>query len=69
MYGWLKDEAFLFEDHKMTYNAHTWGIEPAKFETDSGLKAMFEVTAISHLPDGRPFVASVESRKYPFFGT
>ena len=71
MYGWLGDEAFLFEDHQMTYNAHTWGIDPKRFETDPDLKEMFEVTAISHMPepDGRPFVASIESHKYPFFGT
>lgn len=30
---------------------------------------MFEVTAISYMPDGRPFVASIEGRKYPIFGT
>jgi gamma-glutamyl hydrolase len=30
---------------------------------------MFEVTAISYMPDGRPFVASIESKKYPIFGT
>jgi len=30
---------------------------------------MFKVTAISYMPDGRPFTASVESDKYPILGT
>jgi len=55
----------------MSYNSHTWGVDPAKYETDPGLKEMFEVTAISYMPepDGRPFVASVEGKKYPILGT
>ena len=70
MYGWLQDKAFAFEDHNMTYNAHNYSIDPEKFKTDKGLREMFDVTAISYLPsDGRPFVASVESPKYPIFGT
>lgn len=50
MYGGLDEKAFFFEDHQMTYNAHTWGIDPERFETDAALKEMFEVTAISHMP-------------------
>jgi len=69
MFNWLGDEAFLFEDHNITWNGHNWGVDPKKFETDAGLKEMFEVTAISYMPDGRKFVATVESKKYPFFGT
>mmetsp|Transcript_9282 Transcript_9282/g.7083 ORF Transcript_9282/g.7083 Transcript_9282/m.7083 type:complete len:187 (+) Transcript_9282:465-1025(+) len=71
MYGSLGDEAFFFEDHQFTYNSHHWSINPETFETDEGLKSMFHVTAISYMPepDGRPIVASVESEKYPFFGT
>ncbi len=54
----------------MTYNSHHWGADPAIFETDAKLKEMFEVTSVSYLPDdGRAFVATVESTKYPFFGT
>ena len=71
MYGQLQDEAFLFENHNYTYNGHNWGINPEKFDTDPGLKEMFTVTAISYLPepDGRAFVASIEGKKYPVFGT
>jgi hypothetical protein len=29
---------------------------------------MFELTAISYLPDGTPFSASMEGKKYPFYG-
>ena len=32
---------------------------------------MFRVNSISYMPqpDGRPFVASIEAKKYPIFGT
>lgn len=61
----------MFENHNYTYNGHNWGINPEKFETDPGLKEMFIVNAISHMPepDGRAFVASIEGKKYPIFGT
>ena len=69
MYGLLGDRAFLFENYNVTYNAHHWGMNPDKFNTDNGLSQIFHHTAISYMPDGRPFVASIESEKYPFFGT
>jgi len=70
MFGQLGNDAFFFEDNAFTYNSHHWGVDPELFETDQGLKDMYYVTAISYLPsDGRPFVASVESKDYPFFGT
>jgi gamma-glutamyl hydrolase len=69
MYGWLGDSAFLFEDHDITYNSHHWSIDPKLFKTDKGLSSMYEVTAVSYMPDGREFVASIESKNYPFFGT
>jgi len=54
----------------MLYNSHHWGVDPKMFETDAKLKEMFEVTAISYIPETEtPFVASIESTSYPFFGT
>jgi len=44
-------------------------MDPKKFTTDKKIMDMFKLTAISYMPDGRPFVASIESDKYPFFGT
>lgn len=71
MYQWLGAEAYLFEDHNVTYNSHHWSMNPDKFMTDKGLNSTFKLTGISHmpLPDGRPIVASIESDQYPFFGT
>jgi hypothetical protein len=71
MFGDLKDQAFQFETQAMTYNSHNWGVDPVKFITDDGLFSMYEVTSISYEPEGehRPFAASVEGKKYPFFGT
>ena len=55
----------------MTYNAHTYGIDPSKFETDAGLKEMFELTSVSYTTEtnGKAFAATIEGKKYPFFGT
>lgn len=71
LYQWLGAEAYLFEDHNVTYNSHHWSMNPDKFKTDKNLSAMFTLTGISYMPepDGRPIVASIESEKYPFFGT
>jgi hypothetical protein len=68
MFGWLGNSAFLFEDHAMTYNSHHYGIDPKYFEEDQGLKDMFTVTSISHLPNGTAFVATIEAKNYPIFG-
>ncbi len=69
MYGWLREDAFHFEHYNFTYNSHTWSMNPDKFQTDYALMNMFNLTAISYMPDGRPIVASIESERYPFFGT
>lgn len=69
MFNQLGDRAFLFEQYNTSYNAHHWGLNPDKFNTDKGLSSIYHHTAISYMPDGRPFVAAVESDNYPFFGT
>jgi len=71
MFEWLDKQAYEFEDNKFAYNAHDIGISPTKFESDKGLKEMFEVVAVSNVPgsDNKTFVAAVEGKKYPFFGT
>jgi len=71
MFSWLENEAFLFEDNDLAYNAHTLGASPMKFKSDQGLKNMFEVIAVSNVPgvDGKEFVAAIEGIKYPFFAT
>jgi len=71
MFGDLGDDALKFETEAMTLNSHSFGIDPVKFITDPGLSAMYKLTSISYEPEGehRPFTASVEGKKYPFFGT
>ena len=69
MYKDLGDHSLYFEKYNLTYNHHNWGINPDFFETDEGLKEMFIVSAISRLDDGTPFTASIEGKKYPFYGT
>lgn len=71
LYQWLGNEAYLFNDHNVTYHSHHWSMDPEKFKNDTGLSSIFKLTGISYMPepDGRPIVASIESDKYPFFGT
>lgn len=58
-----------FETKAITYNYHKWGIKPETFQTDKGLASFWDVTAISKTASGDPFVASIESKKYPIMGT
>ena len=71
MFGDLGQDAFLFATHAMTLNSHNWGVDPVKFITDQGLARMYRLTSISYEPEGdhKPFAATVEGKKYPFFGT
>jgi len=71
MFKWLNNKAFAFEDNAFAYNAHNFGVSPAKFETDEGLKEMFEVISTSKMPgdNATEFVTTFEGRKYPFFAT
>lgn len=71
MFGDLGFKANGFHDFAVALNSHTFGISPDKFETDAGLASIFHPTSISYTPDSAalPFVASMESAKYPFFGT
>jgi gamma-glutamyl hydrolase len=39
------------------------------FENDEGLREFWDVTSVSYMPDGRPFVASIEAKNYPIFAT
>ena len=52
----------------MNYNGHMYSVSPIMFDFDLGLKNFWEVTSIHYMPDGRPFVASIEAKNYPFFG-
>ena len=70
MFGDLGWRSEGFADLAVTLNSHNNGIHPESFLTDAGLADMFTPTSISYTPDGNiPFIASMESKKYPFFGT
>ena len=54
----------------MTFNHHSYGLALSTFDEDKGLGSMFTPTSTSTDPvSGDKFVASMESDKYPFFGT
>lgn len=70
MFGDLGWRAEGFAELPVTLNSHSFGVSPDKFLTDAGLSAIFHPTSISYTPVGNvPFVASMESTQYPFFGT
>lgn len=56
-------------DNNIAYNHHSWGVSPDRFKTDKGLSSIFTPTSISYDNKGVPFVASMESKQYPFFAT
>ena len=54
----------------MTYNWHLHGIAYDTMFSDEGLNDMFTATSLSTDPEsGDTFVASMEAKNYPFFGT
>lgn len=69
MFSPLGDDAQIYAKKNITYNHHTFGIKPDLFKTDTKLAAMFTPTSVSYDNNGKAFVASMESKKYPFFGT
>lgn len=69
MFKILGTDANTFESYNITYNHHSWGVSPDRFKTDKGLSSVFYPTSVSYDNDGKPFVASMESKDYPFFAT
>ena len=72
-YSELGSSAHEFEKRNFTYNSHAWSLDPEMLKTDAGLKDFWTLTAISHMPNNGshplPFVASIEAKDYPIFGT
>jgi len=69
MYCPMGLEAFNLQSGNYTLNSHQYSIPPETFRTDEGLKEMWDVTAVSYDADNKPFVASIEGKKYPFMAT
>ena len=71
MFSDLGTDAYKFKDQAIAHNEHAQGISPDVFSSDAGLKAMFQATSVSYTTDAmhQPFVTTMESYVYPFFGT
>lgn len=71
MFGDLGWQAEGFAELPITLNNHVGGVAPERFLTDAGLSSFFHPTSISYSPEEGhlPFTATMESYKYPFFGT
>ena len=72
-YGGLGDDAYDFERHPFTYNAHNLGVSPDLYVSDNGLNSFWDLTAIGHVPDNgtepMAFIASFEAKHYPIYAT
>jgi len=69
MYGGLGEEAMEFAHNNFTYNSHSLAVAPETFAEDKGLASFWDVTALSQMPNGTHFVASIEAKSYPIFAT
>ncbi|CDW89850.1 peptidase c26 family protein [Stylonychia lemnae] len=69
MYRAMGNDAYLFEQNKIQFNFHKWGISPAKFQSDKGLKDFYTVTSTAFDNSQKEFVNSIEAKNYPFYGT
>jgi len=59
-------EIVITEDVAM--NNHIMGVRPSVFESNDYLSTMFRVTSMNLDRQGKPFVSSIESDFYPFYG-
>lgn len=69
MFAPLLKNAYEFSTLSIAVNIHKYGISQETFQKDEGLKSMFRPTSISYDLDDKPFIATMESEKYPFFAT
>ena len=69
MYHDMGKDAFELSKGNFTYNHHKWGVAPSQFLSDKGLNSFWDVTANSFTSNGTEFVASIEAKKYPIYGT
>lgn len=66
----MGDESLKLQEGNYTLNSHQYSIPQETFETDPGLKEMWDVTSLSYDPNlKKPFVATIEGKKYPFMAT
>ena len=59
----------IFKRKKVAVLNHRFGISPQAYETFASLRETFEILSTMHDLSGNPFVAMVQGKKYPIFGT
>ena len=69
MFRGMGKEAYDFETGNYTYNSHLHAVNPELFKEDEGLKTFWDLTSVSFMPNGTAFVATIESKNYPIYGT
>ena len=71
MFADLGNFTYTFQVSNYTYNHHHYSVGVDSYETDAGLKDFWTMTSKSRddVNTGKYFAASIESKKYPIFGT
>ena len=70
MFDRLQLDPSVYTAEPMTYQYHRWGLSLDVFRSDYGLASMFTPTSTSTDNEtGHTFVATMESPRYPFYGT
>lgn len=58
----------ILAHQNVTMNNHERGLDPQMFKSDYGLTTLFRIVSTNIDQNGRPFVSTVESHTYPFYG-
>lgn len=65
----MRLDAMRLQSGNYTLNSHQWSVSPQTFKDDAGLSNFWDVTSISYDANKKPFVSSIEGKKYPFMAT
>ena len=69
MFKSMGKEAYDLQTGNYTYNSHLHAVKPDLFTQDNGLKSFWDLTSVSFMPNGTAFVATIESKEFPIYGT
>mmetsp|Transcript_1235 Transcript_1235/g.1270 ORF Transcript_1235/g.1270 Transcript_1235/m.1270 type:complete len:234 (+) Transcript_1235:274-975(+) len=67
MFGELGDEAYVYEDNSLFYQAHEWAVSIEDF--DEKLSYFYTATSVSVDDAGEEFIQTMEGKDYPVFAT
>lgn len=63
-----KKQIHNMELHNCSLHNHSLGISPSKFIKHKNLNDFYKIVNISYDRNNKPFVSTIEGKKYPFYG-